>query len=530
MHKGIIKKKFHSGAEKTCPRVSRSFETMTVSTRGLFALVGSLGFLALVWTILTLALPGESGWTRHYPPPGIWLTGSLVVMSMVLSGLIMFGKLGSETLVNLGLVYEVIYSFVVSYGEISRPHAPGTMLDGLSLVCVIIVLFPMFVRTTAMKTRVASLVAATTGPLAALLYCRTHGLPVPNGGLDLLAYMPNYVVVWLVMKTTRTMQRLTAEVSRAQKMGSYELTERLGMGGMGEVWKASHAMLRRPAAIKLIKAEALGPGSDDGNAVIRRFEREAQATAELHSPHTIQLYDFGVTEDGTLYYVMELLEGFNVKTLVDRFGPQLPERTVHILRQACHSLWDAHSSDLIHRDIKPANIYLCRYGHEVDHVKVLDFGLVKPTEQRLPADSGLTQAGVIAGTPGFIAPELALGGEIDARADLYALGCVGYWLLTGSPVFDHDTPMKMVLAHVQEKPIPPSERSEMSIPASLERILLSCLEKDPAKRPQTAHELRQQLSDCSCASEWTRERADAWWSTHSPAGDEVATSGPSTTS
>jgi serine/threonine-protein kinase len=307
-------------------------------------------------------------------------------------------------------------------------------------------------------------------------------------------------------------------VAAARELGSYRLEEKLGQGGMGEVWRARHRMLARPAAIKLIRPSLTGhasPGvSDDA---IRRFEREAQVIARLRSPHTVELFDFGVAEDGAFYYVMELLDGLDADTLVRRSGPVPAERAVHVLRQMCHSLSEAEACGLVHRDIKPANIFLCRYGEEYDFVKVLDFGIVKASDDTADAELALTRESVVQGTPAFIAPEQALGeSQLDGRADIYATGCVGYWLLTGQFVFTAETSMGLLLHHAQTAPTAPSARTDLPIPAALDHLILSCLAKDPANRPQSARELSRRLGEVECASVWTEERARGWWVEHQP--------------
>jgi len=302
------------------------------------------------------------------------------------------------------------------------------------------------------------------------------------------------------------------------RLGSYQLVERIGAGGMGEVWRAKHALLRRPAAIKLVPQELFG--AQDGTAaqpLLKRFEREAQATAALQSPNTVQLFDYGVSETGTFYYVMELLDGMDLESAIERFGPMPAERVVHILIQACRSLAEAHNRDLVHRDIKAANIYLCRVGLEVDVVKVLDFGLVRRVDDS-DDETRLTQKGHVGGTPAYIAPETALDeGDVDARADLYALGCVAFWLLTGQLVFDAPSVVKLLLKHISEKPVAPSEISEMEIPEALDAIVMQLLEKDPDARPASARELMRLLEAVPLRHAWTGERAERWWGTHRPA-------------
>jgi serine/threonine-protein kinase len=246
-----------------------------------------------------------------------------------------------------------------------------------------------------------------------------------------------------------------------------------------------------------------------------RFEREAQVIARLRSPHTVELFDFGVAADGAFFYAMELLEGLDADSLVRRFGPTPPERAIHVLRQMCHSLSEAQSCGLVHRDIKPANIFLCRYGEEYDFVKVLDFGIVGTV--RGAEDDGsavLTRENVLHGTPAFMAPEQALGTEVDGRADIYATGCVAYWLLTGQNVFTAETAMGLVLQHAHAQPAPPSARIEQPIPAALDDLVLCCLAKEPAQRPQSARELSDRLAEVKGAGVWTQERAGEWWAAH----------------
>jgi serine/threonine-protein kinase len=215
---------------------------------------------------------------------------------------------------------------------------------------------------------------------------------------------------------------------------------------------------------------------------------------------------------------MELLDGVDVQTLVSRFGPVPPARAIHILRQMCHSLSEAHARGVVHRDIKPANVFLCRYGEEVDFVKVLDFGLVKDVDTRPEAETALTAERSIPGTPAFLAPEQALGKEpLDGRVDVYATGCVAYWLLTGELVFSAETPLELIVKHAQEAPAPPSSRTELPIPPALDRLVLSCLAKEPAERPPNARALSEALAAVEGAGEWTEAKADEWWARHLPA-------------
>ena len=296
------------------------------------------------------------------------------------------------------------------------------------------------------------------------------------------------------------------------RCGSYELLEPLGQGGMGEVWRARHAQLERPAAVKRIRAELLVAGGEDAATVLRRFRREVQATSALRSPHTVAVYDYGTADDGAFYYAMELLEGLDLRTLVERHGPLPPERAVHFLLQACDSLAEAHAAGLTHRDVKPANLFVCKLGLVHDFVKVLDFGLVKPAPGSGLAETQLTVGAAAMGSPAFMPPEVAEGAAtVDARSDVYSLGCVAYWLLTGRLVFEADTAMRMLMDHVGREPAAPSGRATQPLPRELDEVVLRCLRKKPEDRPQNARETAALLRKVPLGRPWTDERAEAWW-------------------
>jgi serine/threonine protein kinase len=274
-------------------------------------------------------------------------------------------------------------------------------------------------------------------------------------------------------------------------------------------------MLARPAAIKLIRPEMLGAADDEtAKLAMTRFRREAEAAAHLRSAHTVELYDFGVTEDGTLYLVMEFLEGMDLESLVRQVGPLPAGRVIHILRQICDSLDEAHGIGLVHRDIKPANIHLGRVGRQHDFVKVLDFGLVKAAADVSVEHSLATIPGQMAlGTPAYMSPEMALGEPVDGRADIYALGCVAYYLLTGHLVFEAEKAFQVIAKHLQMDPVPPSQRVDREVPPALERLVLKCLAKDKTGRPQSAIELSNALGFIS-AEAWGESQASEWWQEH----------------
>jgi serine/threonine-protein kinase len=280
----------------------------------------------------------------------------------------------------------------------------------------------------------------------------------------------------------------------AQQLGQYVIERKLGQGGMGEVYLARHTLLRRHTALKLLPPERAG------STTVARFEREVRATSRLSHPNTVSIYDYGRTREGIFYYAMEYLEGTDLQRLVREHGALEPARVIHILAQIAGALSEAHQAGLVHRDLKPANVFLCERGGLHDTVKVLDFGLVKETRAAGGLGGpviGQTDVNALIGTPAYLAPEsIHSPAAVDARSDLYAVGAIGYFLLTGSEVFDGSSVVALCIAHLHEKPQSPSERAGRALPADLERLLLSCLEKDPAQRPASAAELRQALLAC----------------------------------
>ena len=299
-----------------------------------------------------------------------------------------------------------------------------------------------------------------------------------------------------------------AAVESAQ-LGQYALQEKIGSGGMGSVYRGHHAMLQRATAIKLLDPEIT---TDDA---IARFEREVQLTSQLNHPNTIAVYDYGRTPEGVFFYAMEYLDGVNLEKLVLKDGAQPEGRVIHILCQVCGSLAEAHEAGLIHRDIKPSNIILNRRGGVPDFVKLLDFGLVKALDSNQQAL--LTVAGSLTGTPHYMAPEsIATPNDVDARSDLYAVGAVGYFLLTGEPLFLGETVLDICRAHIETVPVAPSERLGRPVCAGLEELLLQCLAKKPGQRPSTARDLERALRGCSSAAAWDVDAAQAWWGAHAP--------------
>jgi eukaryotic-like serine/threonine-protein kinase len=437
----------------------------------------------------------------------IWLFAALgsVGLSLSVAWIAYREMLSPEKLLDLGLLYEVAEALLLGVMFHSMSLKPNVMPRGWTAVAVWILAYPLIVPSTRRKTLVATLAAALMDPVSLLLNVWA-GNPRPSLVAVSLIFLPTGVAAAVALVISRIVYDLAVAAGKGQEMGSYRLEELLGRGGMGEVWRATHRLLARSAAVKLIRIES----GTDSRELLRRFEREAQATAALRSPHTVEVYDYGATEDGTFYYVMELLDGFDMETLVRQFGALPTERAIFLLEQVCHSLAEAHEGGLIHRDVKPANIYVCRYGIDSDFVKLLDFGLVK--NPVAGARGQVTVAGVIAGTPGYMSPEMGLGSpDIDWRTDIYALGCVAFWLITGHRVFEDGSPMQILMDHIQKPPVAPSRLIGTPLPAELDRIILACLEKDPNNRPQTARELAERLRAVPLAERWTEERARRWW-------------------
>jgi len=482
---------------------------MSLVAAGLWIVGTILGRLAM------LSMQGDESMGLG-PTMGDAIAAVSVVASLLLFAYTRAANRDPQRILDLGLVYMVVTALALGLTFHSGPILPTlSVAPQISWIGAVVLMFSAIVPSTRTKTLLAGVMAVSMNPVG-MLWARAQGYwdfgPASNA---LLMHYPDYLLVGVAVVISRVVTTLGRQVAKEREMGSYQLGELLGRGGMGEVYKASHRMLARPAAIKLIRPEMLG-GTDATVAAgaVARFRREAEAAANLRSAHTVDLYDFGVTSDQTLYLVMEFLDGMDLETLVRQHGPMPAPRVVHVLRQVCDSLEEAHARGLVHRDIKPANIHIGRVGCREDFVKVLDFGLVK-TAAAGPSESRATIAGVIVGTPAYMAPEMALGDDVDGRADLYALGCVAYYLLTGAQVFTGDTVLKVITQHVQAVPVPPSERTELPIPPTLDRLVLACLAKKPEERPQNARQLAQSL-DMIDGMRWGEEEARRWWSQHHP--------------
>ncbi|MDX2019000.1 MAG: serine/threonine-protein kinase [Deltaproteobacteria bacterium] len=429
--------------------------------------------------------------------------GAGLVMAASFLMLLLACRMGLGRALDLALAFQVVTSF--AFASTERAHRPGA----ISVVAIVILVFALFVPRNPRKTMVAAFSSALTVPPAHLLVESTE--QGATGWLFPLAV--NLAVAAIAIVPATVVSSLAKALDSARRMGSYELVEKIGAGGMGEVWRAHHRMLRRPAAVKIVKPAA----ARDAVALTRarlRFEREAQVIAELESEHTVRIFDFGATSDGGLFYVMELLSGLDLESLVRTHGPMPPERVVYLMAQACDSLADAHLHGVIHRDVKPANIFVARTSTMADFIKVLDFGVAASVTEG-QAGVTLTAENAVVGSPAFLAPEMVLGAERpDPRSDVYAIGCVMYFLLAGNTVFQAASAMEMAIAHVNKEPGRASALAPGPVPVWLDDLIAECLRKHPAARPRDMQELRQRLLQEHLPNPWTEERARGWWVAH----------------
>jgi serine/threonine-protein kinase len=492
-------------------RVSR-FGLMLAPIFGMFFL----------WRAAT-ALTGDDSPTQAFLPwqalttatfVGLWLTfrrgtyALLVIRCAEVTGLVIAGAA------------VILMAFAISY-----PARPDTILF-FCLSCILIVRAIM-VPSTALFTFLLGVLFGVPFLVSVYYLNLQHDPLIYTEAADprlrlsapiiagrFTGVMGLWWIAYLVVTTatSKVIYGLQREVRDARRLGQYTLLEKLGEGGMGVVYRARHAMLRRPTAIKLLAPDRLGSDA------VTRFEREVQLTARLTHPNTIRVFDYGRTADGIFYYAMEYLEGANLADVVAAAGPMPAARVIHILEQTAGALAEAHQIGLIHRDIKPANIFLTEQGGMPDVAKVLDFGLVKQLGPSDGEHADVTRENSVTGTPLYMAPEALTAPEtMDGRADLYALGAVGYFLVTGQEVFTGTTTIDIFGKHLHATPVPPSERLGQPVPPDLERLLMSCLEKQPDRRPESARTLQRGLRDCGDAGAWREEDARRWMDGHAAA-------------
>jgi serine/threonine-protein kinase len=465
---------------------------------------------------------GDVAWMSLQPSDAIVAVGTIV--SLALFVYTRRSQRDPAFILDLGLVYMVVLAAIIGLIMHWDPSMRDSTRPTVTWTGVLIVVFAATLPSTPIKFAAAAFLAVCMNPIG-MLVARARGVwTFDSAATAWTMHYPDFLIAGVAVVVSHVVSGLGEQVARAREMGSYQIGALIGRGGMGEVYRATHRMLARPAAIKLIRPEVLAARrGEQAQIAVERFHREAEAAAQLRSPHTVDLYDFGTTEDGTLYFAMELLDGLDLESLVRQTGPLPASRVVHVLRQVCESLEEAHASGLVHRDIKPANIHLGRFGLHADFVKVLDFGLVTSAGRVAGPRPMATAAGAIPGTPAYMAPEMALGERVDGRADIYALGCVAYYLLTGQLVFETKNPVQSLVRRLHEAPIAPSARTELPIPADLDALVLGCLSARPDDRPVSAASLNRQLAALAVAP-WTGEQAHAWWAIHRPPSATAASS------
>jgi serine/threonine-protein kinase len=483
----------------------REFLQERISLYARATLIGTLGFWVAGFAIATLWPPRVGRLPLSVSDPSVLfhLAAVAVLLVMTLASRIRGLSEGALRAVDSGGTIAALWLF--SCMAVSMPTGWRPEMLDLLILCTILLYRAANVPSEPRRTAAISIAAALPVPFVAYaLY--SHNTPTATSRGASVAYSVLWASLVVVLATLVSFVtfRLRSSVARARRLGQYTLGEKLGEGGMGVVYRAEHEMLRRPTAIKLLPPERAGEDN------LKRFEREVQLTARLTNPHTISIYDFGRTPDGVFYYVMEYLDGVDLEDLVRESGPVEPGRAVRILRQACAALYEAHGIGLIHRDIKPANIILCERGGIPDIAKVLDFGLVRDITST--TDVRLTAENVIHGTPQYLAPEtIRNAATVDARSDLYALGAVAYFLLTGTPVFTGRSALELIHHHLQTEPEALSKRLGRPVPPKLEAVVLSCLAKDPDQRPESAKALADALKACDDVTPWDETVARAYW-------------------
>ncbi|MEM9555662.1 MAG: serine/threonine-protein kinase [Acidobacteriota bacterium] len=491
---------------------------VSLSLAGLWIMTAA-GVLVLLWVEGSLELART---------PLLWIA-ALIGLSLALWAAAGWQRLSEHALTHIGhAVLPVACAFTAKFHVAYENHSFG-LVTPFGPHVLVAALFPLVLLSPPGRTAWISALAAGAGLLAIISSEATQGIPIP------IQFLPDYlaaaaispVVAWVL---ARNIGRLRARMEELRSLGSYRLEQKIGEGGMGEVWRATHQLLARPTAIKRIGRRHLRGDQTQRDLMLERFSREARATAALTSMNTVDLYDFGVTEDGTVFIAMELLDGVDLRHLVLRHGRQPADRVRRILLQACDSLAEAHSRGLVHRDIKPANLMLCRQGQRTDVVKVLDFGIVGLAEPPAAAvdesqAADLTLPGSVLGTPAFLAPEVLSGGVSGPRSDLYALGATAYWLLTADLPFVANGPLQMAAAILRDEPEPPSVRGA-AVASELEAIVLRCLAKDSADRFASADALAAALEACPDRGTWSSDAERIWWHRHTDleaateAGDE----------
>ncbi len=494
------------------------------------ALGGGLSLIGFLFRLIGQSVIEHGGWTLGEFVQHSIETAVLLALASATWAIVARPDMKDSLRTFFGATLYIAMGGITAYHDILDldPSHPAASASVIGLIALI---YPLLVPASRRHHLVLLGLCAAYLPIGSIItiimstYGDVPALAVVLGAaaMALPTWVACGVAAWVVVEQERRRRRLGDIEQDLAQLGSYTLERKIGEGGMGEVWRARHAFLARPAALKLIRAKAIVGGNSAEDAqerarvLIARFEREAQATAKLTSPHTVQIYDYGRVDNDVFFYVMELLDGTDLWSLVSRFGP-LPEELVHhMLIQACDSLGEAHLHGLIHRDLKPANLFLCRQGLRHDVTKVLDFGLVKSPAalrgDRTETHMRLTQQGMVSGTPAYMSPEQASGArDLDGRSDLYALACVAYFLLTAQDIFDDTNSIRVMLAQIERTPIPLRVRNpSLELSEDFEIVLMRLLEKNRDDRYEDAASMADALRGCTLKRRWTAKDAVQWW-------------------
>ena len=495
--------------EGSGPALSEETNNLLRDRLRISSLLLFVGFLAfLIERIVSLEELGSTlHWISFYGHIAVTILTALVGWRLCMQCRHVLHHLRIVELLVFG--GSALFFAIAGYSMLVDGAAHGYVATTAPMWMVLMFTYALFIPNTWQRAAVVIGAMAVTSVGVLVVVCQTsNGLEklitdrsyVRQGPLDnaMVVILSALIAVWGV----HTINSLRREAFEARQMGQYQLRHRIGAGGMGEVYLAEHMMLKRPCVIKIIRPERAGePGA------LARFEREVQATAQLTHWNTVEIFDYGHTDDGTFYYVMEYLIGMDLEQLVRTAGSLPPERVVHMLLQVCGALSEAHEQGLIHRDIKPANIYSARLGGVYDVAKLLDFGLAKPMSP--DNDAGLTQDRTITGSPQYMSPEQAMGERPDERSDVYSLGAVGWFLATGRPPFEGDNPVRLLVAQVHDMPPRPSEVNSR-VPAELDAVIMQCLAKKAEERPQSVADLHKLLAGLSVTG-WSDSQAADWW-------------------
>jgi eukaryotic-like serine/threonine-protein kinase len=476
----------------------------------LFAVLLAYGVGALAFDLLRAS---ELEWAAHQVH---WPRFMALAVVLPITAAGASGMLGAR---SLRWVEPFVYLLVIAEVSAETVLSRAPLFEVDELAAVILFLRACFIPSTVRAHTLVGLLVTAAVAVSAWVHLDVNGGPLTPllahaDGQEHFAFQTANVVISMLMYVaitayvTHSIDALRERARGAAHLGQYVLEEKIGEGAMGEVWRAEHALLQRPTAIKLIRGNV-------GEVAAARFEREVRAASRLRHGNIVAVYDFGRADRDRVFYAMELLEGLTLQALVDRHGPMPAARALRFLDQLLGALDEAHRLGVVHRDVKPANVMVTRNGSDRDYLKLLDFGLVHLRRRKDDMARRLTSTGAITGTPLYMPPEIITGeGEPDGRTDLYSLGAVAYFLLTGQAPFEGTSATHVLLAHVQTTPTPPSARSEMPIGGDVDSLVLRALGKKPEERFSTAAEMRAALRACDCYGEWTDEKAAEWWSVH----------------